>query len=72
MEGHSTNEDYLNLIPCRESLFYALVFYVLIIHNLLHAFVIPLGPGPDAGELNEEILSIIGFSYAIKQVFKRN
>ena len=56
MEQYSTNSDFLNLFPCQESLFYSFIFYSLVAESILHG-----------GELTEEIVSVIGLSYAIKQ-----
>ena len=56
IEQYSTNVDFLNLLPYQESFFYSFIFYFLTCQCLYYG-----------GELTEEIVSVIGLSYAIKQ-----
>jgi len=58
MESISKNEDYLNLVPVCEAPYYAGLFAMLMIQGAMFGW-----------ELNEEIISVIGLSYAIKQFF---
>ncbi|NOR79935.1 MAG: hypothetical protein GQ529_03750 [Methyloprofundus sp.] len=60
IKKYINNKDIIYIMPGKESQYYAFIFYILIIQSPYYS-----------GELTEEILSLVLFSYAIKQLFIR-
>ena len=57
LEAPTNHASFLALIPQKSASLYAIVFSMLILQSLLYG-----------GELTEEVVSVVGLSYALKQV----